>query len=111
MTQWFYDAIGRNYFRFQIGYGFVSIANSIFSYFTFAKVWQPSFEYYGIPFGFVLAGIPACMTLIAWLLGYYYIKAGLLSAQVSLNNTEGNPEFALMCKRVDLICKKMEIEE
>jgi hypothetical protein len=102
------DMIGRFYYKFQIGFSPMSYALSLIGFLTFAKVWQGTFEYYGIPFAVVVVGMPVCVLATAALIGHYMITKNIQSAMTSLINTEGNPEFAEMCRIVKEIREKMD---
>ena len=96
--------LGENWFRFNIGWGVVVVVNGIVNYLTFAKVWQGTIEYYGIPFAVAIVALPVTILAGGWVVGYLIIKKNVLAAQNSLQNRQANPEFVALIEQV----KRME---
>lgn len=101
-------SIGRKYVKFQIGYVIISYALSLIGFLTFAKVWQETFEYYGIPFWAVVVLCPFFIFGIAFILGHCWIYFKIQEAMQSLGNTEANKEFADLCRDVKEIKEKLK---
>jgi hypothetical protein len=102
------EHLGRAYMKFQIGYGPMGYALAIVGFLTFAKVWQGTFEDYGIPFAVVIFLCPALILTAAILLGHCMVYFKVQEAMQSLGNTEGNREFKRQCDDVKAIRKMLE---
>ena len=102
------EYIGRAYVKFQTGYTPITYTLSLISFLTFAKVWQGTFEYYGIPFVFVVVLCPVLILGVAFILGHCMIHFKVQEAMQSLGNTEANKEFAELCKDVKEIKEKLK---
>jgi hypothetical protein len=99
--------IGENWFKFILGWGYIGILFTFLSYLTFAKVWQATIEYYGIPFVVVIIIAPPLLFISSWYIGDFVIRKNLLSHQISLQNRDANPEFKELCENTRLILKEL----
>jgi hypothetical protein len=102
------EHIGRAYMKFQIGYAPVGYALALLGFLTFAKVWQGTFEDFGIPFAMVLLMSPVLVVSGVFVLGHYMVRFKVQEAMQSLGNTEGNREFKRQCDDVKAIRKLLE---
>ncbi len=64
------EFFGRISARFNRGSARISLIFSVIGLLTFAKVWQSTFEYYGISIWFVIIGIPTMFILVCTLIGF-----------------------------------------
>jgi hypothetical protein len=94
--------------KFQIGYAPLGYILALLGFLTFAKVWQSTFEWMGIPFWIVLAISPLCVFVGAFLLGHCMVCFKVQEAMQSLGNTEGNKEFNTLCEDVKEIKSILE---
>ena len=94
--------------KFQIGYAPMGYALALIGFLTFAKVWQGTFEDYGIPFAVVLVLCPFLILAFAFVMGHYMVHFKVQEAMQSLGNTEGNREFKRQCDDVKAIRKMLE---
>jgi hypothetical protein len=101
--------LGRLYYKFQIGFAPITYLLAFIGFFTFAKVWQTTFDYYHIPFQAMLVLFPMGILAFAALLGHVMIVKNLQAEMTSLINTEANPEFAALLKSVERL--EMKIDE
>jgi predicted KAP-like P-loop ATPase len=79
--------------RFVAGSAIVSIVITIVNLLTFAKVWEKTFEYYGIPPVAVYILFPACFIAGCWYVGYLYDIKGVWKAETKFGNRKQNPEI------------------
>ena len=100
--------IGRVYMKFQIGYAPLGYILALLGFLTFAKVWQSTFEWLGIPFWIVLALSPICVFVGAFVLGHCMVCFKVQEAMQSLGNNEGNKEFNTLCEDVKEIKSILE---
>lgn len=94
--------------KFQVGYTPATYVLSIIGFLTFAKVWQSTFESYGIPFVIIIVLFPIALFISAFSVGHWIIVYKIQEAMQSLGNTEANKEFAELCRDVKEIKEKMK---
>jgi hypothetical protein len=95
--------LGQTYYKFTIGWAIINLPLSLLGWGTFAKVWQPTFNYYHIPFYLVLIGFPIIMAIFGLIIGDLMIKKKVQSEINSLLNQQGNPEFLEVCNDIKAI--------
>jgi len=108
VTQHLSKPIGRCYVKFQTGYTVISYVLSLIGFLTFAKVWQSTFEYYGVPFSIVVVICPILILGVAFVMGHCMIHFKVQEAMQSLGNNEANKEFAELCRDVKEIKEKLK---
>lgn len=102
------EHIGRAYVKFQTGYTPIAYTLSLIGFLTFAKVWQGTFEYYGIPFTIIVVLCPILILVVAFILGHSMIYFKVQEAMQSLGNQEANKEFSELCRDVKEIKEKLK---
>lgn len=106
--------IARNKLRLFVGLSFLGFITSMVNYLTFAKVWAPTFEYYGITPSIIYALIIPSVILSAFVMGYIYDKMHLWGFEVSYqNDAHINPEFSENCeltKETNTLVKQIQQE-
>ena len=103
--------IGENWYKFTAGWGMITLVmGAFFTFTTWAKVWQPTFDYYGIPYVPVIATGFFIMLVAGWILGDFWIRKNMVAHQTSLLN-KNNPEFEKVCQQLDYVYKKLKEEE
>jgi hypothetical protein len=60
---------------------------------TFAKVWEGTFKYYGLPPIAVYILLPFFFVLGCWYVGYLYDVKGLWKSETKFSNRKQNPEL------------------
>jgi|WetSurMetagenome_2_1015567.scaffolds.fasta_scaffold07071_12 hypothetical protein len=107
--------IARSRLRFGLGVGIIGSFLSVINILTFAKVWQPTFENYGIPMAVIYIIMPVGYLSICWMIGYLYDVKGIWKEETSHSNAFLNPEFVVLCDgvvnlsdKVDEISKKLD---
>ena len=91
--------IARNKLRLFIGLGFLGFFTSMINYLTFAKVWAPTFEFYGISPSIIYLLIIPGVIASAFAMGYIYDRLHLWGLETSyLNSANINPEFSENCR-------------
>lgn len=100
--------LGRTYFKFQIGFQPLNYILAFVTFLTFAKVWQSTFDYYGVPFWTMLFVFPMFLLGVAAVLGHIMIKKNVQGEIQSLINTEANPELLEIFKRFDKLDKRID---
>ncbi|MGA2105018.1 hypothetical protein [Methanoregula sp.] len=103
--------LGRTYYKFTLGWQIINLPLAFIGYLTFAKVWQPTIEYYNIPFLPVLIGFPILLALIGFVIGDLMIKKKVQAEINSLVNREANPQFFELCADVKDIKEKLRTKE
>ena len=104
--------IARNKLRLFIGLGFLGFFTSMINYLTFAKVWAPTFEYYGInPQIIYVLAIPGVI-VGAFVMGYVYDRLHLWGFEVSYQNSANiNPEFEKICGQINYLYENQKKEQ
>jgi hypothetical protein len=102
--------LGQTYYKFTIGWAIINLPLSLLGWGTFAKVWQPTLDYYGIPFYPVLFGFPLVMAVFGYFIGDTMIKKKVQAEIASLTNEEANPQFFRVCGQLDAIVEHFGIE-
>jgi hypothetical protein len=92
--------VARHRLRFAAGAGLIGSFISIFSILTFLKVWETTFEFYGIPMLTIYVGAPIGYFLICWFVGFMYDRKGFWKAETTFTNKNQNTEFLTMCDDV-----------
>ena len=104
--------IARNKLRLFIGLGFLGFFTSMINYLTFAKVWAPTFEYYGIAPSAIYVLIIPGVIMAAFIMGYAYDHLDLWGFEVSYQNGANiNPEFSENCalaKETNTLVKQLQ---
>jgi hypothetical protein len=100
--------LGQTYYKFTLGWGIISIPVSLIGYLTFVKVWQPTFEFYHIPFLLVLTAFPILLLAVGFGIGHYMIKHRVQAEINSLINLQANPEVRMILEKVDIIIRNQE---
>lgn len=103
--------IARHRLRFGAGVGLIGSFFSIFSLLTFAKVWEPTFVFYGIPPILVYIGFPIAYIVMCWGVGYIYDRKGLWKAEVAFGNRQQNPELMEMYDDIKKIKVALNIKD
>jgi hypothetical protein len=103
--------IARHRLRFVAGAGLVSSFLSIFSLLVFAKVWEATFEFYGIPPITIYIGAPIAYVIGCWFAGYIYDRKGLWKAEVAFGNRQQNPELMEMYDDIKKIKIALNIKD
>lgn len=99
--------IGRWKVRFFRGSMYAGIAIGIVNLLTFIKVYQGSFNYYGVPYLLMYILFPAAFVFLCISAGYADEKLKTWAAEVSHNNMVLNPE---MKEIVDWVREQKEKE-
>ena len=92
--------IARSRLRFGLGLGIIGSFLTIINMLTFAKVWQPTFESWGIPMLFMYFVLPFGYLVTCWAIGYLYDVKGIWKEETSHSNAYLNPEFVILCDNV-----------
>jgi len=92
--------IARTRLRFTLGGGVIGSVMTIIGLLTFVKVWEKTFEYYGIPMIIVCALFPIVYIVSCWYIGMLYDTKGYWQEENSHANENLNPEFKQICKDV-----------
>jgi hypothetical protein len=100
--------LGRFYYKFQVGFAPMSYLLSFIGFLTFVKVWQSTFDYYGVPFVIALVIFPISILCIAAGLGHVMVKKNIQGEMTSLVNTEANPEFVTLLQTIDRLEYKID---
>jgi hypothetical protein len=87
------DFIARSRLRFSLGIGIIGYAISALNILTFAKVWQSTFDYYGVPIMLMYTVFPIGFVFACWYIGYIYDTKGYWGKENSHVNLKMNPEF------------------
>lgn len=95
--------VGRNLQYFQTGWSYVGMAIGLLNLWTFAKVWQGTTDYLGIPFLLVIAGLPLIVVCGARLFGKFFYQKKLAAGMMEVCNNQGNDEFLKMRDDVENI--------
>jgi hypothetical protein len=99
--------IARSRLRFTLGLGIIGAFISIISILTFAKVWEETFKFYGIPMIIVYVILPLGFGLACWCIGYFYDVKGIWKEENSHINASLNPEFQLVWEDIRIIDRKL----
>ena len=105
------DFVAMHRLRFISGVGIVGSIITVVNILTFAKVWEGTFQFYGIPTVAVYTLFPLMYIAICWLVGYLYDTKGLWKAETKFGNKRQNDEFLEMYDNVKLIKKYLNIPE
>jgi len=103
--------IAKHRLRFAAGAGLIGSFLSVFSLLTFAKVWQETFEFYGIPPLAIYILFPIGYVIGCWYVGYLYDRKGLWKAEVAFGNRQQNPELMEMYDDIKKIKTALNINE
>ncbi len=105
------DFVAKHRLRFMAGVGIVGSIITVVNILTFAKVWESTFNFYGIPAVVVYIVLPISYIGICWGVGYIYDKKGLWKAEQRFGNKSQNDEFLEICDNVKLIMKHLDIKK
>jgi hypothetical protein len=100
--------IARSRLRYSLGVGVVGMFTSAIGILTFAKVWENTFVYYGIPPVSIYIAMPIGFFVVCFCIGYIYDVKGIWKEETSHSNTKLNPEFVTICENVERMDKKLD---
>jgi hypothetical protein len=103
--------IARSRLRYILGTGVIGALISAVNLLTFAKVWENTFLYYGIPPIAVYFILPVFYIAACWYIGFIYDTRGIWGEETSHSNEYLNPEFKKLVKDIKQIKDKLGIEE
>jgi len=99
--------IARSRLRFTLGLGIIGSFLTIINMLTFAKVWEGTFIYYGVPMLIIYIILPMGYMISCWCIGYLYDVKGIWKEETSHANANLNPEFVVLCENVVLLNEKL----
>jgi len=100
--------IARSRLRFGLGMAIIGSLLTVINMLTFAKVWQPTFEAYGIPMLAVYIILPFGFIISSWFIGYIYDVKGLWKEETSHTNIYLNQEWMILCENVGILSIKLD---
>jgi len=103
------DFIAMHRLRFMAGVGIVGSIITVVNILTFAKVWEDTFRFYGIPPVMVYTLFPIAYVGVCWYVGYIYDKKGLWKAETKFGNQKQNEDFLEVCDNVKCIMQHLEL--
>lgn len=95
--------------RFGLGLGIIGMFTSIIGMLTFAKVWEETFLFYGVPMITVYLFLPLGFFGACWWIGYLYDVKGIWKEETSHQNMKLNPEFLTVLANMDHMVKNLDI--
>ena len=108
MNQKNVEFIARMKLRFFIGWTIISVPAWILNLETFAKVWSPTFEYYGISSTLVYLGIPAVFVVSCYYIGHFWDMWGIWNRENDYTNRANNPQIPEMMNDIKEIRRMLE---
>lgn len=100
--------IAKNRMRYSRGAGWAGMLLAFVSTLTFAKVWEPTFVYFGIPTTLIYIGLPITYLVMCWTVGYIDEKKKLWEAEVKYANNILNKEWLELVNEVNKIKQTTE---
>jgi hypothetical protein len=108
MNQKTIEFIARIKLRFFIGMSILMVVMNLFTILTFAKVWAPTFQFYGIPPIVIEIVLPALFILSCYCVGHYWDMAGIWNREADYTNRANNPQVPEMMRDIKEIKKMLE---
>lgn len=105
------DFIATHHLRYGIGVGIVGSIITVVNILTFAKVWEETFKFYGIPPIAVFTIFPAGYIFVCWFTGYLFDIKGIWKAETKFANRNQNPEILEIYENIKLIKKHLNIKD
>jgi hypothetical protein len=100
--------VAKNRMRYARGAGWAGMLLAFVSTLTFAKVWEPTFVYFGIPTKLIYFGLPTAYLFTCWVIGYIDEKKKLWEAEVKYSNNVLNKEWLDLVEQVQQIKKSTD---
>jgi hypothetical protein len=95
------EFLARSKYRFFNGTSFAGVLTGLLGILTFAKVWAPTFEFYGISPVLAYVSIPAFYILFCYFGGFAYELSGIQAKEISHQNKNVNPEVVRLLANGD----------
>jgi hypothetical protein len=111
MDQSAVEFIARVKLRFFIGMSILMVVMNLFTILTFAKVWAPTFQFYGIPPIVIEIILPALFILSCYCVGHYWDMVGIWNREADYTNQANNPQVLVILDDLTKIKNKLGIKE
>lgn len=89
--------------RYYVGGSLTGIILATVNFLVLVKVFQPTFEMYGIPYQTLYIMLPVGFVFINWFIGWCYERSGLWRFEWEHQIKTQNPEYLPMLKNVAII--------
>jgi len=108
MKQHTIEFIARLKLRFFIGAAIATAISTIPNLLTFAKVWAPTFEYYGISPVIIYIFLPVGFLFSCYTIGHFWDILGFWNRENEYINRVNNPQVPELMKDIKEIKKMLE---
>lgn len=102
--RWF---VSKNRMRYSRGAGWAGMMLAFVNTLTFAKVWQSTFEFYGVPPQLIYFSLPIAYLSICWTIGYIDEIKELWRTEMTYANKVLNKEWCEVCEKIDVMNKNI----